>query len=229
MIYATANRDDVPHVARVLMESFAEPIYRAYGGMPSSALFEHAAALARDVEPRAFIVARHERTVVGFVFAPHSLAALRRVSWLRGHVLRWLWQWPSGWRRIGCSPLQLLMPYMDRRFPVPSWQPPHEGRILSVAVVPSARGQRVGTLLLRHALTYLRHRNVRRVRVEIPSDDLRARRLLEGAGFTVVGRSGTIGTRFKAVSGRGSTADRLVMLYDFQGGEVASPPVVLHA
>lgn len=216
MIYTIANREDVPGVARVLMESFADSIDRAFGRMPSAALFEHAVALARDVEPRALIVARHGRIVVGFVFAPHSLAAMRRVSLLRGHALRWLWQWPSGWRRVRCSPLQLMLPFTDRAMPVPAWRPPHEGCILSVAVSPGKRGRGVGTILVRHALTYLRHRNVHRARVELPRGHRPASRLFGAAGFSVVGADG-------------SPPDRLVMLYDFQSGEAARDPVGLRA
>lgn len=216
VIYATANRQDVPQIARLLMESFAATIYRMYGCMPPRALFEHAVALARDVEPRALIVARSGRSVVGFVFAPHSLAAVRRVTLLRGYLLRWLWQWPLGWRRVGGSPLRLLLPYTESASPVPSRRPRDQGCILTVAVSPTARGQGIATRLVKHALSYLRHRHVRTVRVELPPHDGRALRLFLAVGF-VPARGDVTGS------------DALIMLYENQDEAAERVPVGLRA
>lgn len=63
-----------------------------------------------------------------------------------------------------------------------------EAEVLSVAVLPRARGRGVGGLLLRHHLSRLAGRGARAVVLEVAADNAPAIRLYRAAGFEESGR-----------------------------------------
>lgn len=186
MIYAVAKRRDMGSIARLFVESFAERLGHAGARLPAPVLIEQALRLFYDADPRSFLVAQQGPDIAGYAFAPHPRSALWRAAVVRGHALRWLWQWPVIWRPAGLSPLRLMITVQGQgRIPAVLWRSrdPGEARLLLAAVRPDLRGQGVGTNLVRHALAAWRHRGVARVRLPIPVDDEGARRLLSKAGF----------------------------------------------
>ncbi|HLT58587.1 MAG TPA: GNAT family N-acetyltransferase [Limnochordales bacterium] len=188
MIYAVANRRDLGAVARLAAEALAERLGRAVPGL-APVMMEHSLRLLYDADPRSFLVAQQGADIVGYAFAPHPKSALWRAAVVRGHALRFLWHWPTAWRRSGLSPLGVMPLIQGFGRPLPALGRPsrHEARMLVVVVRPDARGRGVGTTLVRHALRAWRHRGVAQVRLPVPSEDAAGRQLLARAGFHVAG------------------------------------------
>lgn len=63
-----------------------------------------------------------------------------------------------------------------------------EAEILSIAIDPACRGRGLSRTLLMTHLGHLAGRGVRTIFLEVEENNRAARRLYEGAGFTVVGR-----------------------------------------
>ncbi|OUM95247.1 MAG: hypothetical protein BAA04_09785 [Firmicutes bacterium ZCTH02-B6] len=186
MIYAVAKRRDLGAIARLLSETFSERLGQAGMRLPAPMLIEHSLRLFYDADPRSFLIAQQGAEIVGYAFAPHPKSALWRAAVIRGHALRWLWQWPVGWRNTGLTPLRLMMTVQGRgELPPAAWRARqrNEARLLVVAVRPDLRSRGVGTTLIRHALQAWRHRGVQRVTLPLPPDDEAARRLLLKVGF----------------------------------------------
>jgi len=186
VIYAVAKRRDLGPIARLFAETFAERLERAGARLPAPALIEYSLRLFYDADPRSFLIAQLGADIAGYAFAPHPKSSLWRAAVMRGHALRWLWQWPVGWRKTGLSPLRLMMAVQGQgELPSAVWRSRNrsEARLLVVAVRPDMRGRGVGTRLVRHALQAWRHRGVQRVGLPLPADDETARRLLLKVGF----------------------------------------------
>jgi len=191
-LYCTAERADLPGVARVFLEAFGDAAREGLGQPPPAELVVDVAALCYDAEPGGLLICRRDGEVVGYVLALASLRRLWRTVLLRGHLLRWAWAWATGRYRLGVRALRWLL--VDKfhfvRSSLRSGLPgpgAEEGRILSLAVLSTLRGRGLGARLLHHGLAYLARRGTRRVRLEVRPENERAVELYRRAAFQVRG------------------------------------------
>lgn len=63
-----------------------------------------------------------------------------------------------------------------------------EMELLSIAVLPNQRGQKLGAALLGHQISILKSRNVRRLLLEVAEDNVSAKALYTQLGFATDGR-----------------------------------------
>ncbi len=188
VLYQWANHSDLAGVARVFNESFPESVRHLFGRIPPLQVTREAFRVCLAAEPEAFVVARRKRKVVGYIFAPAHLSRLWKVALGRRFIWRWLWRWITGRLRLGWHPVRLLVgnkvhflrSAVDPQLAV-------EARILSVAVLPSARGQGIAKELTRRALQRFDGLGVPRVRLEVRPDNAPARRIYEQLGFLAAG------------------------------------------
>ena len=186
VVIARAKLEDVPTIAALFMESFAESVLHHCGGkMPKKQAMEDVFTLVYQAEPEAAFLARMVNgPCVGYCFAPTRLSGL----WLRalwgGHLLKWTWRWITGQYGFGLHPLKVIV--MNKVAFLQSAIKPTQtanARILSIAVAPASRGRGIASQLMKVALDYFRHQQVPRVRLEVRPNNEAAIRVYKKLGF----------------------------------------------
>lgn len=185
-----ATPGDLPAVAELFHAAFPESVAHLWGPgqAPSAELTASLFAVCLQSEPGAFLVARAEERLAGYIFAPAHLSRVWRVALLRGHVLRWAVGWLSGRYRLGWRPLRLA--FINKlSFFRHALGDRHraDARILSIAVHPAFQGQGIARQLCEPALGRFDRLGVELVRLEVRPGNLPAVRLYTGLGFEQVG------------------------------------------
>ncbi|WP_378951152.1 GNAT family N-acetyltransferase [Pelosinus sp. sgz500959] len=181
----------IPVIAALFTECFKESVLHHCGGnLPSPRAMEDVFALVYQAEPEATLLARDGSSgeYIGYCLAPTRLSGL----WLRalweGHLLKWTWRWLTGQYGFGFHPIKIIV--MNKlAFLQSSIEPTQtaNARILSIAVLPKARGRGIASQLIGAAVDYFTLQGVTRVRLEVRPDNLAALRVYEKWGFIVDG------------------------------------------
>lgn len=180
----------IPVIAALFTECFKESVLHHCGGhLPNHRAMEDVFSLVYQAEPEAALLARSVHgQYIGYCFAPTRLSGL----WLRalwgGHLAKWTWRWVTGQYGFGFHPIKIIV--MNKlAFLHSSVQPAKtaNARILSIAVLPEARGQGIASQLIGSAVDYFNLQNVTRVRLEVRPDNLPAIRVYEKWGFVIDG------------------------------------------
>jgi ribosomal protein S18 acetylase RimI-like enzyme len=184
-----ATIEDLPAIAEVFIEAFPESVlhYTGRTTIPPNALVD-AFRVCLDAEPEAFFVATIAGRVAGYIFAPTHFSRIATTAILHGHIFRLFWGWITGAYGVGFRPMLMSVRNTLLLVSRKEQEKMHsDGRILSIAVSPSAQGHGVGTLLMQAGLHYLQARGVTTVRLEVRPDNPQAIHLYEKVGFTHVG------------------------------------------
>ncbi|MBP2628345.1 MAG: GCN5-related N-acetyltransferase [Firmicutes bacterium] len=186
IIIEQAKLSDIPVIAALFTVSFKESVLHHCGGrLPKPQAMQDVFTLVYQAEPRAALLARDAQgQYIGYCFAPTKLSGL----WLRalwgGHLLKWTWRWLTGQYGFGLHPVKVIV--MNKLAFLHSAIAPAKtanGRILSIAVAPEARGQGIASQLIGAAIDYFRTEEVTRVRLEVRPDNPAAIRVYEKWGF----------------------------------------------
>jgi len=192
IIIECAKLSDVAAIAALFTKSFEESVLHHCGGrLPKPQAMQDIFALVYQAEPEAALLARTTGgKPIGYCFAPTRLTGL----WLRalwgGHLLKWIWRWLTGQYGFGLHPVKVIV--MNKLAFLHSAMSPvkiADGRILSIAVAPEARGQGVASQLIGAAIDYFENRHVSNVRLEVRPDNPAAIRVYEKWGFVEGGHT----------------------------------------
>ena len=190
IIIEQGKASHIPIIAAMFMECFKESVLHHCGGrLPHPKAMEDVFALVYQAEPEAALLARNAQgQYLGYCFAPVHLSGL----WLRalwgGHLLKWTWRWLTGQYGFGFHPVKVIV--MNKLAFLRSSIKPAKtanARILSIAVMPEARGQGIAGLLMEAAVDYFTFQKADRVRLEVRPDNLAAIRVYEKWGFVLDG------------------------------------------
>lgn len=183
-----AGRADIPAIAALFTECFAESVLHHCGRLPKPQAMQDVFSLVYEAEPEAALVADDREGLCGYCFAPARLASL----WLRavtgGYLFRWLWRWLTGRYGIGLQPVRVII--LNKLSFLRSAATPTKtagARILSIAVAPRRRGRGVAAELMAEAMAYFRVQKAARVRLEVRPDNAAAIKVYERCGFTAAG------------------------------------------
>lgn len=94
-----------------------------------------------------------------------------------------------------------------------------EAEILTLAVAPTYRRQRIAALLLDEASRMLRAGGTRRLFLEVAADNIAAKRLYESYGFGATGRRPQYYDR-----GAAPRADAIIMTLELEPGALSATP-----
>jgi len=188
--YRSADRQDLPGIAEVLLAAFPESVEHYVGRLVRPPVIEDVFRICLDAEPGALLVAAADARVLGYIFAPTELSHLFRVAVLRGHLLRMFWRWITGHYGIGLRPAAIAARNWLSIFRQTQEGPlESDARILSIAVHPDFQRRGIATHLTDLGLQYLREHGARTVRLEVRPDNLPARHIYEKFGFQEEGRT----------------------------------------
>lgn len=144
----------------------------------------------RQLEPRGFLAARVDRTVVGYAIFSSSLGRVQRRAISSGAALRWAFSALRGGFALRPAALgrvllnKLFFLWSGRRFRTQG-----DAQLINVAVHPSQHGRGVARALLCAGLDAMRNAGVREVRLEVRPWNARAVRLYERTGWVEIGRT----------------------------------------
>lgn len=185
---AAATREDIRPVSRLFAAAFSDSLRHLFGGRePARTALLDIFTFIYEVEPRCFLVAREDDRVVGYCISPLSM---RRLWWLavaRGYVLKWSFRWVTGRYGFGFAPAVLLLSNKLSFLTSPHNYRGSDSQILSIAVDATHRNMGIGTALLSEAVTYLRQRRARQLKLEVRPWNRPALRLYEKLGFRTIG------------------------------------------
>lgn len=186
-----AGNKDIPAIAAIFAEAFADSVLHYCGRFPKPQAMEDVFSLVAESEPEAVFIARNnEGLVSGYCLAPVNLHGMWRQAFTGGHVLRWAWRWSTGQYGFGLLPVCKLV--LSKTAFLGSACTPGltaDGRILSIAVSKAWQGQGVASALLKSALQYLVSRQTNRIRLEVRPDNRPAIRVYEKYGFRYAGQT----------------------------------------
>lgn len=201
-----ATPEDIPGIGKLFLASFSDSVIHTCGKIPNFAAITDLFSCVLAAEPEAVFVARDAAgQVVGYIFAPSSIENIWKRAIFRGHLLHWAWRWLKGDYGFGWYPVKIMFFNKINFFRSALTPQVHaSARILSVAVSPLARGQGLGTKLMRCAMAYFQARKVSGIRLEVRPDNTSARKIYEKLGFIDAGLT------------RDSQGDWLIMLKEME-------------
>lgn len=180
----------IPLIAAMFTECFKESVLHHCGGrLPSPRAMEDVFTLVYQAEPEAALLARsRDGQYLGYCFAPTHLSGLWFRALWGGHLLKWIWRWLTGQYGFGFHPIKIIV--MNKLAFLSSSIAPKRtanARILSIGVLPEARGQGIASQLIGASLDYFIAQKVSRVRLEVRPDNAAAIRVYEKWGFIADG------------------------------------------
>lgn len=186
MEYSKASPDDIQNIIEIFQASFYEDILISLGGIPPKDFFAAIFNLFLIAENEAFIIAREENKIAGFLFIPADMKRIWLEAVLGGHVFKiiyYLWSW-SGFKYK--SMLNLLR---DKYLFLGSHKKvlKADAQVLTIAVAQHFRNQGIAKELLQNGINYLRSKKVKSVRLEVRPQNLSAKKVYEKIGFTYRG------------------------------------------
>jgi ribosomal protein S18 acetylase RimI-like enzyme len=184
-----ATPKDVPGIGKLFLESFSDSVIHTCGKIPNFAAIEELFSCVFEAEPEAVFVARDAADqVVGYVLAPSRISNLWKRALWGGHLFRWAWHWLKGDYGFGWYPVRIMV-FNKIEFFRSAFTPQVHApaRILSIAVSPLARGQGLGTKLMKCALQYFQEKKVPIIRLEVRPDNAPAIKVYEKLGFVQAG------------------------------------------
>lgn len=176
--------------AEIFHQAFSDEHSSRYreGARPTS--FVQIWEFVREIEPRGFLAARDNGTLVGYAIFVPSLKHVQREAIRQGAVLRWALAALSGGFALRFSSLwrvllnKIMFVRSGRRFRTSG-----DAQLLNIAVHPNAQGRGVAKALVRAGLDAMRELNVSEVRLEVRVWNRPAVRLYEETGWSEVGRT----------------------------------------
>lgn len=181
---------DVPGIAELFTESFTDSVLHHCGGrLPRPQAMQDVFTLVYQAEPPAAILAKdRDGRLLGYCFAPVGLNKLWWQAVFGGHLIKWAWRWLTGQYGFGLHPVKVIV--LNKLAFLSSAVTPGKAanaRILSIAVTPNARGQGIASALMLEADKYFRDNKVKRVRLEVRTDNRPAIRVYEKLGYYPAG------------------------------------------
>lgn len=185
-----ATEHDLPQVAEVFADAFAESVRHVYGRPANPPALTEIFRLCLAAEPEAFFVARDGARVTGYCFAPQRVRRLWSAFFSRGFAGRWLLllvtgRFGVGWREIG----RLLPDKLSFLSTATRANLGGDARILSVGVRTEDQGKGIGRALLQQALDRFDRLGEPLVQLEVRPWNEPALRLYLRYGFVETGRS----------------------------------------
>lgn len=189
-LIAQATEADLPQVAEVFVEAFAESIRHIYGEVTNPPALAEIFRLCLAAEPEGFFVAREGGRVSGYCFAPERMRRLWSTFFARGFAWRWTVDFFTGRLGVGWAQIGRLLP--DKFAFLGSAARTGFGgdaRILSLGVRREAQGRGVGRALLEAALARFDGLGVPVVRLEVRPWNAPAVHLYARCGFVETGKT----------------------------------------
>ena len=186
MFVDRAEIRDMPAIAQVFSEAFAQSVNQYWSAAaPNMALLDIFTFLL-ELEPGCFLVAREGQEVLGYCVVPGSVQRIWAAAVFKGHLARWALRYFRG--DYGRSD-SLLRVIRDKLCFATSRYNYRRGcaQVLSIAVRAGARGKGVGRMLLESGCEYLRSTGAREVKLEVRPDNEAALALYRRAGFKRLG------------------------------------------
>jgi ribosomal protein S18 acetylase RimI-like enzyme len=176
--------------AEIFHQAFSDEHASRYreGARPSS--FVQVWEFVREIEPRGFLAARDDGTLIGYAIFVPSLRRVQREAVRRGAILRWTLAALSGGFALRFSSLWRVL--LNKIMFVRSgfrFRTKGDAQLLNIAVHPNAQGRGVAKALVRAGLDAMRELNVGEVRLEVRPWNESAVRLYKGTGWSEVGRT----------------------------------------
>ena len=184
-----ADHDDLLPAATAYLRAFPDTLDQLGARDMRPVAVADIMRVCLQAEPRGFFVAEVGGRPAGYTICPSRTDRVARVAFLRGHVLRVLWNWGTGRYGIGIGPA--LQALADKMHFLRSDHLPGavcRARVLSIAVDPDFQGRGIGRRLLREGLSYLRREGAPDVRLEVRPHNAAAKALYESVGFVTVGQ-----------------------------------------
>jgi ribosomal protein S18 acetylase RimI-like enzyme len=190
MTITPAAPADLPRIARLYRDAFPEAMDAVFGRAEvSPALFEDLFEALHAFESGGFWVAREEGEVQAFIVV---VTRVRGLIWflMQGPAWRIARRWCFGRYGIGWRWFpRLIRTVWSARQPKSSTDHATDhAQVLSIVVAPAFQRRGVGTRLFEAALTYLRERGARFVRLEVDAAKPGPTHLYTKLGFIKVAR-----------------------------------------
>jgi len=180
---------EVEPAVRIFLDAFRDGVRRVYGDHPKPDAMVDIWSFAREVEPKAFLAARLNSTLVGYALFTSSVSKLERHAILSGNVLLWALRALSGrygirWRNVASQLWNKVLFMGNSR----NFRTRGDAQLLNIAVAPEARGRGVAKALVRAGLRYFAKRGVPEVRLEVEPNNAPAIDAYRDVGFVERGR-----------------------------------------
>lgn len=190
IVFRVVKESDIPGVVDVFCTSFPESVQLFFreDGAYKNGLRDIFLFLSRVVSGE-FFVAEAGGQVVGYVVFPRHMRRIWWEAFRKGFVLKAMQKLLTGAYGINVHRLYLLAKNKLYILLIPqSWES-GMGQILSLAVAPQYRRQKIGNRLLAEALDVLACSKLKGVKLEVRPHNAAALNLYTSHGFRVVGKA----------------------------------------
>lgn len=147
-------------------------------------------AFILEIEPRGFLAARENGTLVGYAIFVPSLRRVQQEAIRRGAVLRWAVSALRGGFALRFSAVWRVL--LNKVLFVRSggrYRTKGDAQLLNIAVDPRAQGRGIATELVREGLRVMRELGVPEVRLEVRPWNVGAVRVYRKTGWREAGRT----------------------------------------
>jgi [ribosomal protein S18]-alanine N-acetyltransferase len=144
----------------------------------------------RDIEPRGFLGAHIDGTLVGYAIFVPSLKRVQREAVRSGAVFRWAWAALRGGFGLRLSAIpRILANKMLFIGSAGRYRSRGDAQLLNIAVLPEQQGNGIATALVQHGLQVMRELGVLEVRLEVRPRNSAAVQLYRKTGWREAGRT----------------------------------------
>jgi ribosomal protein S18 acetylase RimI-like enzyme len=176
--------------AEIFQQAFSDEHASRYRKAARPSFFADVWEFVREIEPRGFLAAREDGTLVGYAIFVTSLKRVQYEALRRGAVFRWLLAALRGKFALRFSVLWRVL--LNKVLFVRSsgaFRTRGDAQLLNIAVRPNVQGRGIATALVHAGLDVMRELNVPEVRLEVRLWNRSAVRLYQRTGWVEAGRT----------------------------------------